>query len=170
MATKTNTATQIQTETQQTQPQAQRERISLDTYAQDLVHPETGEILGQGIILDFAGYLPAREDGRKATFGGLLAGFTDPVSGQPCLFEGKNGEMIPGSCPVRFFGEDADVLDEGWGERPAGCSFGLALNQGATAAVYRAEDGGIMFLVLGTKDVAQCGWVRGAKAPKPKSF
>ena len=45
------------------------------------------------------------------------------------------------------------------------CTIGLALNQGTTASVYRAEDGAIMFLVLGTKDVAQCGWVRGAKAP-----
>ena len=167
MSTKSNTASQTQTETQ---TQAQRERISLDAYIQDLVSPETGEVLGKGILLDFAGYLPAREDGRKATFGGLLANFVDPTNGQPCLFEGKNGEMIAGSAPVRFFGEDADVLDEGWGERPAGCSFGLALNQGATASVYRAEDGAIMFLVLGTKDVAQCGWVRGARAPKPKSF
>lgn len=165
MATKTNTATQIQTETQ-----TQRERLSLDAYIQDLVSPETGEVVGRGILLDYAGYLPAREDGRKATFGGLLANFVDPANGQPCLFEGKNGEMIAGSAPVRFFGEDADVLDEGWGERPAGCSFGLALNQGTTASVYRSEDGAIMFLVLGTKDVAQCGWVRGAKAPKPKSF
>ena len=154
----------------QTQTQTQRERLPLDAYIQDLVSPETGEVVGQGILLDYAGYLPAREDGRKATFGGLLANFVDPTTGQPCLFEGKNGEMIAGSAPVRFFGEDADVLDEGWGERPAGCSFGLALNQGTTASVYRAEDGAIMFLVLGTKDVAQCGWVRGAKAPKPKSF
>ena len=100
----------------------------------------------------------------KMAFGGICG------SDLHYYFEGKNGEMIAGSCPVRFFGEDADVLDEGWGERPAGCSFGLALNQGATASVYRAEDGAIMFLVLGTKDVAQCGWVRGAKAPKPKSF
>ena len=144
-----------------------RERISLDAFLTDLVSPETGEVLCKGILLDYAGYLPEREDGRKATFGGLLGSFVDPKTGRPVQFEGKNGEMLDGSCPVRFFGEDAEVLDEGWGERPAGCSFGLQLKAGATASVYRAEDGCIMFLVLGTRDVENCGWVKGQKVRVP---
>ena len=162
MATKTNTATQIQTETQ-----TQRERISLDAFLTDLVSPETGEILCKGIILDYASYLPEREDGRKATFGGLLGSFVDPKTGRPVQFEGKNGEMLDGSCPVRFFGEDADVLDEMLGERPAGLSLGLQLMEGTTSAVYRDEDGNILFLVLGTRDVENCGWVKGQKVRVP---
>ena len=39
----------------QAQTQTQRERLPLDAYIQDLVSPETGEVLGKGILLDYAG-------------------------------------------------------------------------------------------------------------------
>ena len=166
MSKQQNTAQQAQAQ-DQTQTAQQRERISLDAFLSDLASPETGEVLCQGLALEYASFLPAREDGRKATMSGLLMGFVDPVTGNPCHFEGKNGELLPGGCPIRFFGEDAEVMTDLLGERPAGLSLGLELQPEASASVYRAEDGSVLFLVLGTKDVINAGWVRGQKVRVP---
>ncbi len=61
------------------------------------------------------GYVSFKEaNGKyKATYGGLMAGYVDPVSGQPCFFAGKDGSRIAGSVSVRLFdGEAEQFLSE----------------------------------------------------------
>ena len=92
-------------------------------------------------------YLPANGD-KKATFGGLIAGYVDPVTGQPCHFEGRNGEIIAGGCPVRLFGGDAEqVITQLDGVRPGEVLL-LGITPDADAGVYRKDDGEVAYLAV----------------------
>ena len=123
----------------QASTQPTRERQSLE--------PWMIEIAGRmALELTNVSYLPASGD-KKATFGGLLAGYVDPVTGQPCHFQGRNGELIAGSCPVRLFGPEAEQTYEMLGLR-AGQKLALALREGAEASVYRNSEGEVVYLAL----------------------
>ena len=92
-------------------------------------------------------FLPANGD-KKATFGGLMAGYVDPVTGQPCHFEGRQGEMIAGGCPVRLFGGDAEqVITQLGGVRPGEVLL-LGITADADAGVYRKDDGEVAYLAV----------------------
>ena len=110
--------------------------------------PWAEQVSGHTVLrLTNVSFLPANGD-KKATFGGLLAGYVDPVTGQPCHFEGRNGEIIAGGCPVRLFGGDAEqILDQIGGVRP-GEMLLLGITADADAGVYRKDDGEVAYLAV----------------------
>ena len=119
--------------------QSTRERQSLT--------PWLTEVAGRLVLeLTSVSFLPANGD-KKSTFGGLLANYVDPVTGQKVHFQGRNGEMIAGGCPIRLFGGDAEQAYEMVGLR-AGQKLALALNEGAEASVYRNAEGEVVYLAL----------------------
>ena len=121
---------------------------TVETRERQAVAPWTEEIAGRRIIrLSNVSYLPASE-GKKATFGGIMAGYVDPVTGQPCHFEGRGGEIIAGGCPVRLFGGDAEQILAQLGGIRAGEQLLLEVTPDATAAVYRKDDGEVAYLAL----------------------
>ena len=105
------------------------------------------EMAGRQVLeLTSVSYLPANGD-KKATFGGILANYTDPVSGQKVHFQGRNGELIAGGCPIRLFGGDAEQAEAMVGLK-AGQKLALVLNEGAEASVYRKDDGEVAYLAI----------------------
>jgi len=109
--------------------------------------PWLTEMAGRQVLeLTSVSYLPANGD-KKATFGGILANYVDPVSGQKVHFQGRNGELIAGGCPIRLFGGDAEQAEAMVGLR-AGQKLALVLNEGAEASVYRKDDGEVAYLAI----------------------
>lgn len=109
--------------------------------------PWLTEVAGRQVLeLTSVSYLPASGD-KKATFGGILAGYVDPASGQPVHFQGRNGELIAGGCPIRLFGGDAEQAEAMVGLK-AGQKLALALQEGAEASVYRKDDGEVAYLAI----------------------
>ncbi len=109
--------------------------------------PWLTEMAGRQVLeLTSVSYLPANGD-KKATFGGILANYTDPVSGQKVHFQGRNGELIAGGCPIRLFGGDAEQAEAMVGLR-AGQKLALVLNEDAEASVYRKDDGEVAYLAI----------------------
>ena len=110
--------------------------------------PWAEQVSGHTIIrLTNVSFLPANGD-KKATFGGLMAGYVDPVTGQPCHFEGRQGEVIAGGCPVRLFGGDAEqVITQLGGVRPGEVLL-LGITADADAGVYRKDDGEVAYLAV----------------------
>jgi hypothetical protein len=109
--------------------------------------PWMTEVAGRKVLeLTSVSYLPANGD-KKSTYGGILAGYVDPVSGQKVHFHGRNGELIAGGCPVRLFGGDAEQAEAMVGLR-AGQKLALALVEGAEASVYRNDDGEVAYLAI----------------------
>ena len=126
-----------------------RERMSLEPWLQDIVHPNTGAVLGKGLVLGSASHLQANDEHRE-TYGGLIANFVDPKTNRKCQFPDRNtGDMRDGGCPVRIFEDDAAALARSCGE-PVGkdSQLLLLLDPKTDAAVYRKEDGSMSFLVL----------------------
>ena len=110
--------------------------------------PWAEQVSGHTVLrLTNVSFLPANGD-KKATFGGLMAGYVDPVTGQPCHFEGRNGEIIAGGCPVRLFGGDAEqVITQLGGVRPGEVLL-LGITADADAGVYRKDDGEVAYLAV----------------------
>ena len=109
--------------------------------------PWLTEMAGRKVLeLTSVSFLPANGD-KKATFGGILANYVDPVSGQKVHFQGRNGELIAGGCPIRLFGGDAEQAEAMVGIR-AGQKLALALVEGAEASVYRKDDGEVAYLAI----------------------
>ena len=109
--------------------------------------PWMTEVAGRQVLeLTSVSYLPANGD-KKSTYGGIIANYVDPVSGQKVHFQGRNGELIAGGCPVRLFGGDAEQAYEMLGLR-AGQKLALALVEGAEASVYRKDDGEVAYLAI----------------------
>lgn len=110
--------------------------------------PWAEQVSGHTVLrLTNVSFLPANGD-KKATFGGLMAGYVDPVTGQPCHFEGRQGEVIAGGCPVRLFGGDAEqVITQLGGVRPGEVLL-LGITADADAGVYRKDDGEVAYLAV----------------------
>ena len=109
--------------------------------------PWLTEMAGRQVLeLTSVSFLPANGD-KKATFGGILANYVDPVSGQKVHFQGRNGELIAGGCPIRLFGGDAEQAEAMVGLR-AGQKLALVLNEDAEASVYRKDDGEVAYLAI----------------------
>ena len=109
--------------------------------------PWMTEVAGRQVLeLTSVSYLPANGD-KKSTYGGILANYVDPVSGQRVHFQGRQGEMIAGGCPIRLFGGDADQVMETAGLR-AGQKLYLAVDPNAEASVYRKDDGEVAYLAI----------------------
>ncbi len=114
-------------------------------------------------------YLPASGD-KKSTFGGIVEGYVDPVSNQPCYFAGRNGEKIAGGVPVRLFGDEADQLVEKL-DHPSGMDLMVGLMDGATAAVYRNDSGEVVYLALNAAQLSQrFEWTKGSRTIEPQEF
>lgn len=136
--------TQTQTSTQN----ETRERMQLEGFLADIANPNTGEVVGKGLVLENASHLLATEE-HKETYGGIIRQFVDPVSGKRSWFLNDRGEKIEAGCPVRIFDADAAALARSIGE-PVGRDSQLLLKMepGADAAVYRREDGTVAFLAV----------------------
>ena len=114
-------------------------------------------------------YLPESGD-KKSTFGGIVDGYVDPVSNQPCYFAGRNCEKIAGGVPVRLFGDEADQLTEKL-DSPSGMDLMVGLVDGATAAVYRNDSGEVVYLALNAAQLSQrFEWTKGARTIDPQEF
>lgn len=139
-----NTASQTQTAPQTETQQSTRERQSLANLAVALEG-------GKALQLTNVSFLP--DNGKqKATFGGLVAGYVDPVSGKPCHFSGRNGEVIAGGLPVRLFGTDAELAIEALGEAP-GHTLLLGVVDSVDGAIYRKDDGEVAYAALSIKSL-----------------
>ena len=109
--------------------------------------PWLTEMAGRQVLeLTSVSFLPALGD-KKATFGGILQNYVDPVTGQKVHFQGRNGELIAGGCPIRLFGGDAEQAEAMVGIR-AGQKLALVLQDGAEASVYRKDDGEVAYLAI----------------------
>ena len=125
--------------------------------------------VAKALRLKSVSYLPASGD-KKSTFGGIVEGYIDPVSEQPCYFAGRNGEKIAGGVPVRLFGEEADQLIEKL-DSPSGMDLMVGLAEGATAAVYRNDSGEVVYLALNAAQLSQrFEWTKGARTIDPQEF
>ena len=132
---------------QNTVKEQSQSTASVTTRERQELAPWMTEVGGRQVLeLTNVSYLPASGD-KKATFGGLLAGYIDPVTGRPVSFQGRGGEMIAGSCPVRLFGGDAEQVMETVGLR-AGQKLALAVDPAAEASVYRRDDGEVAYLAI----------------------
>ena len=129
--------------------------------------PWMTEIAGRQVLeLTSVSYLPANGD-KKSTYGGIIANYVDPVSGQKVHFQGRQGEMIAGGCPIRLFGGDAEQVMETAGLR-AGQKLYLAVDQTAEASVYRKDDGEVAYLAI--QGSALAGGFRWAKTVELEEF
>lgn len=153
MSTASNRA-QSQT---QTQTEAKvRETMSLEPLMADRTM-RNGDVVAHSLALDTVSYLEANDE-QKSTFGGLVDGFVDPVSGKPCWFTGRDGQTVIGKLPVRFFGDDADFLEENVGQEPASELY-LGVKPEALGRVYRKDDGTVSFVALRLADITgEFGW------------
>ena len=125
--------------------------------------------VAKALRLKSVSYLPASGD-KKSTFGGIVEGYIDPVSKQPCYFVGRNGEKIAGGVPVRLFGDEADQLAEKL-DSPSGMDLMVGLAEGATAAVYRNDSGEVVYLALNAAQLSQrFEWTKGARTIEPQEF
>lgn len=125
--------------------------------------------VAKALRLKSVSYLPASGD-KKSTFGGILEGYIDPVSKQPCYFAGRNGEKIAGGVPVRLFGDEADQLIEKL-DAPTGMDLMVGLAEGATAAVYRNDSGEVVYLAMNAAQLSQrFEWTKGARTIEPQEF
>ncbi len=125
--------------------------------------------VAKALRLKSVSYLPASGD-KKSTFGGIVEGYIDPVSEQPCFFAGRNGEKIAGGVPVRLFGDEADQLVEKL-DHPSGMDLMVGLMDGATAAVYRNDSGEVVYLALNAAQLSQrFEWTSGARTITPQEF
>lgn len=140
MATRPASQTAAASQSQTASATVTRERQPLAPWAEQVADHTV-------LRLTNVSYLPANGD-KKATFGGLMAGYVDPVTGQPCHFEGRQGEMIAGGCPVRLFGGDAEqVITQLGGVRPGEVLL-LGITPDADAGVYRKDDGEVAYLAV----------------------
>ena len=96
------------------------------------------------------GYVKFKESNGKfkSTYGGLMAGYVDPVSGQPCFFAGKDGSRIAGSVSVRLFDGEAEQFLNEVGLTAAGEDLLLEIKPDAQVSVYRNEEGEVQYLAL----------------------
>ena len=125
--------------------------------------------VAKALRLKSVSYLPASGD-KKSTFGGIVEGYVDPVSNQPCYFAGRNGEKIAGGVPVRLFGDEADQLIEKL-DSPSGMDLMVGLADGATAAVYRNDSGEVGSLALNAAQLSQrFEWTKGSRTIDPQEF
>ena len=128
----TNPETETKTESRETQP--------LAPWAQSYEG-------AQVIRLSFVSYKEA--NGKfKSTFGGLMAGYVDPVSGQPCFFAGKDGSRIAGSVSVRIFGDEAEQFMLEVGTPGVAEDLLLEIKPDAKVSVYRNAEGEVQYLAL----------------------
>ncbi len=136
----TSTAADLTTNTN-TQPAAEsRETQPLAPWAQSYEG-------AQVIRLSFVSYKEA--NGKyKSTFGGLMAGYTDLVSGQPCFFVGKDGSRIAGSVSVRIFGDEAEQFMMEIGTPGIAEDLLLEIKPDAKVSVYRNTEGEVQYLAL----------------------
>jgi len=153
MSTATNRS---QAQSQSTTAAQTRETMPLAQFLADHTM-RNSEVVTGALSLSNVSYLPANED-QKSTFGGLLQGFVDPVTGKPCSFVGRDGVAVIGGCPVRLFGEDADFCEEQLGIEPASVLH-LGIKADAQGRVYRKEDGTVSFLAIRLADLnGEFGW------------
>ena len=125
--------------------------------------------VAKALRLKSVSYLPASGD-KKSTFGGIVEGYVDPISKQPCYFAGRNGEKIAGGVPVRLFGDEADQLVEKL-DSPSGMDLMVGLAEGATAAVYRNDSGEVVYLALNAAQLSQrFEWTKGSRTIDPQEF
>ena len=125
--------------------------------------------VAKALRLKNVSYLPASGD-KKSTFGGIVEGYVDPISKQPCYFTGRNGEKIAGGVPVRLFGDEADQLIEKL-DSPSGMDLMVGLVDGATAAVYRNDSGEVVYLALNAAQLSQrFEWTKGSRTIEPQEF
>jgi hypothetical protein len=131
-ATKTDLDTTPKTESRETQPLASW----------------TEDFNGQPVIrLSFVSFKEA--NGKfKSTYGGLMAGYVDPASGQPCYFVGKDGSRIAGSVSVRIFGDEADQFVTEVGLPGVAEDLLLEIKPDAKVSVYRNAEGEVQYLAL----------------------
>ena len=115
------------------------------------------------IRLGFVSYKEA--NGRfKSTFGGLMAGYVDPVSGQPCFFAGKDGSRIAGSVSVRIFGDEAEQFMLEVGTPGIAEDLMLEIKPDAKVSVYRNDAGEVQYLALrGDQLTLACEYVPSSK-------
>ena len=150
--------------TQQAETKQARERMDLSAHLVDL-HDQGGNVVGKGFVLDSPSHLVATED-HKETFGGLLKGFIDPVSGKPCTFVSKTtGEEITGGLSIRLFDEDAEALVDHLGAAPAKAQLHLLVTD-ANAAIYRKEDGTVAYAAFRLNQIGGAAY----RAPKLLKF
>jgi hypothetical protein len=130
-----------------TQPAAKpetRERQSLKALTVSLNN-------GLALTLTNISFLPEAV-GKKATFGGLVSGYIDPVTGKPCHFEGRNGEIIAGGLPVRLFGAEAEMAIEAIGTA-AGHTLLLGVTETIDGGIYRKDDGEVAYAAISIKSL-----------------
>ena len=110
--------------------------------------PWTEDFNGAQVIR--LGYVKFKESNGKfkATYGGLMAGYVDPISGQPCFFAGKDGSRIAGSVSVRLFDGEAEQFLNEIGLTAAGEDLLLEIKPDAQVSVYRNEEGEVQYLAL----------------------
>jgi hypothetical protein len=115
------------------------------------------------IRLSFVSYKEA--NGKyKSTFGGLMAGYTDPVSGQPCFFVGKDGSRIAGSVSVRIFGDEAEQFMLNVGTPGVAEDLMLEIKPDAKVSVYRNDEGEVQYLALRADQLTlACDYVASSK-------
>lgn len=153
MSTASNRA---QSQSTQTETQSTREVMALAPFIADHVMRNKDVVTG-ALSLANVSYLPANDE-QKSTYGGLLQGFIDPVSGKPCSFTGRDGQVVIGGCPVRLFGDDADFCEDELGLEPAS-TLHLGIKPDAAARVYRKDDGTVAFLAIRLADLnGEFGW------------
>ena len=144
-----------------------RERQSITEWMTEFT-ARSGKV-AKALRLKSVSYLPASGD-KKSTFGGIVEGYVDPISKQPCFFAGRNGEKIAGGVPVRLFGDEADQLVEKL-DHPSGMDLMVGLLDGATAAVYRNDSGEVVYLALNAAQLSQrFEWTKGARTIDPQEF
>ena len=144
-----------------------RERQSITEWMTEFT-ARSGKV-AKALRLKSVSYLPASGD-KKSTFGGIVEGYVDPISKQPCFFAGRNGEKIAGGVPVRLFGDEADQLVEKL-DHPSGMDLMVGLLDGATAAVYRNDSGEVVYLALNAAQLSQrFEWTKGSRTIEPQEF
>ena len=157
----------VKSESQSTASVTTRERQDVTQWMTEFT-ARSGKV-AKALRLKSVSYLPASGD-KKSTFGGIVEGYVDPISKQPCFFAGRNGEKIAGGVPVRLFGDEADQLIEKL-DSPSGMDLMVGLADGATAAVYRNDSGEVVYLALNAAQLSQrFEWTKGARTIDPQEF
>ena len=155
------------TEAQESTQSVTRERQDVTRWMTEFT-AKSGKV-AKALRLKSVSYLPASGD-KKSTFGGIVEGYVDPISKQPCYFTGRNGEKIAGGVPVRLFGDEADQLIEKL-DAPTGMDLMVGLAEGATAAVYRNDSGEVVYLALNAAQLSQrFEWTKGSRTIEPQEF
>jgi len=123
----------------QPETQSKRERMALA--------PWLKQLRGRTVIdMKAVSYLPANGQ-YKSVYGGIMDGFVDPVTNTVCKFTAKDGSLVDGGVPIKFYGADAEVLLERAGLKH-GYVLNLEVDDTVEAAVYRKDDGEVAYLAV----------------------